>query len=147
MSSPAPWQLREPVETQVLDASEGRRSLSSFLISGMLMSFLGAILPAWRYHLRADFKEVGYYFLSLNLGFLLSVAAAHVLLPRRGVRVGLGCLVTALLVPGTYYVYPVPSILILFAILPGFFAANYAKAKITPQPFLQQVPLAQLLRD
>jgi hypothetical protein len=74
------------VETQVLDASEGRRSLSAFLISGMLMSFLGAILPAWRYHLRADFKEVGYYFLSLNLGFLLSVAAAHVLLPRRGVK-------------------------------------------------------------
>jgi len=73
MSSPATWQLREPVETQVLDASEGRRSLSSFLISGMLMSFLGAILPAWRYHLKADFKEVGYYFLSLNLGFLLSV--------------------------------------------------------------------------
>ena len=46
------------------------------------MSFLGAILPAWRYHLSADFKEVGYYFLSLNLGFLFSVAAAHVLLPR-----------------------------------------------------------------
>ena len=40
----------------------------------MLMSFLGAILPAWGYHLKADFKEVGYYFLSLNLGFLLSVA-------------------------------------------------------------------------
>jgi FHS family glucose/mannose:H+ symporter-like MFS transporter len=216
MSSPAPWRVAEPAETQVLDASEGRRSLSAFLISGMLMSFLGAILPAWRYHLRANFIEVGYYFLSLNLGFLLSVAAAHVLLPRRGVKFvlilanamacagflylaltsppvaaiwrllgllwlgisagllnagvfhaispqyrhdraattnlagvtfGLGCLLTALLVAGTYYVYTVPSILILFAILPGFFAANYVKAKPTPRPALQQIPLAQLFRD
>jgi FHS family glucose/mannose:H+ symporter-like MFS transporter len=216
MSSPAPWRVAEPLETQVLDASEGRRSLSAFLISGMLMSFLGAILPAWRYHLRANFIEVGYYFLSLNLGFLLSVAAAHVLLPRRGVKFvlilansmacagflylaltsppvaaiwrllgllwigisagllnagvfhaispqyrhdraattnlagvmfGLGCLLTALLVAGTYYVYTVPSILILFAILPGFFAANYVKAKPTPRPALQPIPLQQLLRD
>jgi FHS family glucose/mannose:H+ symporter-like MFS transporter len=216
MSSPAPWRVAEPLETQVLDASEGRRSLSAFLISGMLMSFLGAILPAWRYHLRANFIEVGYYFLSLNLGFLLSVAAAHVLLPRRGVKFvlilansmacagflylaltsppvaaiwrllgllwigisagllnagvfhaispqyrhdraattnlagvmfGLGCLLTALLVAGTYYVYTVPSILILFAILPGFFAANYVKARPTPSPALQPIPLQQLLRD
>ncbi len=87
MSSPAPWRVEEPAETLALDASEGRRSLSAFLISGMLMAFLGAILPAWRYHLKADFKEVGYYFLSLNLGFLLSVPAAHVLLPRKGAEV------------------------------------------------------------
>jgi FHS family glucose/mannose:H+ symporter-like MFS transporter len=228
MSSPAPWRIETPVETLALDASEGRRSLSAFLISGMLMAFLGAILPAWRYHLKADFKEVGYYFLSLNLGFLLSVAAAHVLLPRRGVKFvlmvanamacagflylalmsppapaiwrllgvlwigvsagllnagvfhaispqyrhdraatmnlagvmfGLGCLLTALLVAGTYYVYTVPSILIMFAVLPGFYAANYAKvslgakarlaakAKIVPQPVPQSVPLSQLLRD
>ncbi len=216
MSSTAPWRIEEPVETLALDASEGRRSLTAFLISGILMSFLGAILPAWRYHLSADFKEVGYYFLSLNLGFLLSVAAAHALLPRKGVKFvlivanamactgflflaltsppisatwrlfgvlwigvsagllnagvfqaispqyrhdraatmnlagvmfGLGCLLTSLLVAGTYFVYTVPSILMLFAILPGFFAVNYAKAKITPRPMLQQVPLAQLLRD
>ena len=216
MPSPAPWRIEQPVETLALDASEGRRSLSAFLISGMLMAFLGAILPAWRYHLKADFKEVGYYFLSLNLGFLLSVPAAHLLLPRKGakfvlmvanaiacggflylaltsppvaaiwrllgvlwigisagllnagvfhaispqyrldraatmnlagVMFGLGCLLTALLVAGTYFVYTVPSILILFAILPGFYAANYAKAKIAPQPVVEQVPLAQLLRD
>src|SRR5258708_6099348 len=86
MSSPAPWRIEEPVQAQTLDASEGRRSLSAFLVSGMLLAFLGAILPAWRYHLHEDFREVGYYFLSLNLGFLLSVGAAHVLLPRKGVR-------------------------------------------------------------
>ena len=50
------------------------------------MSFLGAILPAWGYHLKADFREVGYYFLCLNLGFLLSVGLADRLLSRKGVK-------------------------------------------------------------
>ena len=50
------------------------------------MSFLGAILPAWGYHLRPSFTEVGDYFLVLALGLLLSVGASHVLLPRRGLK-------------------------------------------------------------
>ena len=216
MSSPAPWRLREPVEAQALDASEGRRSLFAFLISGMLMSFLGAILPAWRYHLSADFKEVGYYFLSLNLGFLFLWPPRMCCCPGRGVKFvlivanamacagfiylaltsppvpaiwrlfgvlwigvsagllnagvfqaispqyrhdraatmnlagvmfGLGCLLTSLLVAGTYYVYTVPSILILFAIFPAFSRRIMRKPKFRPQPMLQQVPLSQLLRD
>jgi hypothetical protein len=44
------------------------RSLAAFLVSGILMSFLGAILPAWGYHLRSGFKEVGAYFLELGSG-------------------------------------------------------------------------------
>ena len=180
------------------------------------MSFLGAILPAWRYHLRANFIEVGYYFLSLNLGFLLSVAAAHVLLPRRGVKFvlilansmacagflylaltsppvaaiwrllgllwigisagllnagvfhaispqyrhdraattnlagvtfGLGCLLTALLVAGTYYVYTVPSILILFAALPGLYAVVCYRGHFSRHPNFQSLPLVQVWRD
>jgi len=206
----------EAVEAHTLDASEGRRSMGAFLVSGMLVSFLGAILPAWRYHLRDDFREVGYYFLSLNLGFLLSAGAAHFLLPRKGVKFvlilasgvacggflclalssppvsaiwrlpavlgigvsagllnaglfqaisplyrhdraatlnvagamfGLGCLITALLVAGTYFVYTVPSILILFALLPGFYAGIWAKAKISPYPTMHQLPISQVLRD
>src|SRR5579864_3128260 len=216
MAGPAPWQLEERADGQILNASEGRRSLSGFLISGMLMSFLGAILPAWGYHLKADFKEVGYYFLSLSFGFLLSVGFASLLLQRRGVKFtlvlanalacgaflylaagaapvpavwrffgllwigvsagllngaifhaisplyqhdraatvnlagvmfGLGCLLTAVLVAGTYYVYTVPSILVLFAILPGFYAGIYAKAKLARRPAFEKVPLSQLLRD
>ena len=157
------------------------------------MSFLGAILPAWGYHLRPTFTEVGDYFLSLAFGLLLSVVAAHFLLPRRGLKFvlvlanllacggflflalssppappawrlggvlcigfstgllnaavfhaispiyqidraatvnfagllfGSGSLLTALLVAGTYYVYTVPSILILFAALPGPFCTS-----------------------
>ena len=180
------------------------------------MSFLGAILPAWGYHLRADFKEVGYYFLSLNLGFLLSIGFANTLLPRKGVKFtlvlanalacgaflylaagtaqapaiwrffgmlwigvsagllnggifqaisplyqhdraatvnlagvmfGMGCMLTAALMAGTYYVYTVPSILVLFAVLPGFYAGIYAKAKFDRVRVAHPLPLSQLLRD
>ena len=216
MSGFAPWQLEERVEAHTLDASEGRRSLAAFLVSGMLMAFLGAILPTWRYHLRADFREVGYYFFSLNLGFLLSVAGAQTLLPRKGIKFvlivanaiacvgflflalasppipaiwrllgvlwigigagllnagvfhaisplyqhdpaatvnlagmmfGLGCVLTALLVAGTYFVYTVPSILFLFALVPGFFAGIYAKSKIERTVALHHLPTSQVLRD
>src|SRR5260370_29891228 len=217
MSSPAPRQIVDPLEAHTLDATQGRRSMGAFLVSGMLVSFLGAILPAWRYHLWADFREVGSYFLSLNLGFLLSAGAAHFLMPRKGVKFmlvlasgvacagflclalcsslpisaiwrlpavlaigvsagflnaglfqtisplyrhdraatlnvagamfGLGCLITALLVAGTYFVYNVPSILILFALLPGFYAGIWAKAKIPQDPVMHQLPITQVMRD
>jgi FHS family glucose/mannose:H+ symporter-like MFS transporter len=179
------------------------------------MSFLGAILPAWGYHLRANFFEVGDYFLSLNLGFLASAVASHFLLWKSGTKsklvfanalacggflflarfsppmpalwrfvgllwigasagllhagmfqavsplyqrdravttnlagiaFGLGCLVTALLVWGTYYAYTVPSILILLAILPGFFAGFSAKAKFPPAPEARSVPVSDVWR-
>jgi MFS transporter, FHS family, glucose/mannose:H+ symporter len=214
MSSPAPLQL-DPGGGS-LDPSQGRRSLAAFLISGILLSFLGAILPAWRYHLRGSFTEVGDYFFSMGLGLLLSVPAAQFLWPRKGVKFililasalscgaflflalssppapvawrmagvlaigigtgllhagvfhaisplyqqgraatinlagvlfGLGCLLTALLVAGTYYVYTVPSILILLALAPGFYAGICAKSKLPTGPQVPAVPLAQVWRD
>src|SRR6202030_4701650 len=48
---------------------------------------------------------------------------------------------------GTYYVYTVPSILVLFAVLPGFFAGIYAKAKLGHGLVVHQMPLAQILHD
>src|ERR1700722_20348931 len=192
------------------------RSMAAFLVSGILMSFLGAILPAWGYHLRPSFVEVGDYFLSLAFGLLLSVVAAHFLLPRRGLKFilvlasllacggflflalssppasaswrlwgvlcigfstgllnagvfhaispiyqidraatvnfagllfGSGSLLTALLVAGTYYVYTVPSILILFAALPGLYAVVCYKGNFSSLPAVQTLPLAQVLRD
>jgi fucose permease len=180
------------------------------------MSFLGAILPAWRYHLESSFTEVGNYFLSLNLGFLLSAGAAHFLLSGKsaklilvlanalacagflflafssppapaawrlagvlwigvsagllntgmfqaisplyqrdrgatmnlaGVLFGLGCALTALLVSGTYYVYTVPSILILLALLPGFSAGLYAKSNLPRTPVVPVFALSQVWRD
>ena len=60
------------------------RALSGFSLSGLLFSFLGAILPAWRHHLTQDYVTVGNYFLAMNLGIgaalVVAVTAAGVLL-------------------------------------------------------------------
>lgn len=68
------------------------RGLAGFFITGLLFSFLGAILPAWRHHLTEDFVAVGNYFLSMNLGILAGLALSRVL-PRRRlhVRMSGGC--------------------------------------------------------
>jgi fucose permease len=214
MSSVAQLQLDPDGEKSA--ARDAWRSMAAFLVSGMLMSFLGAILPAWGYHLRPSFIEVGDYFLSLAFGLLLSVGAAHFLLPRRGLKFvlvlanllacgaflflalssppapavwrlwgvlclgfstgllnaavfhaispiyqidraatvnfagllfGSGSLLTALLVAGTYYVYNVPSILVLFAALPSLYAVVCYKGNFFRQPTVQSLPLAQVLRD
>jgi FHS family glucose/mannose:H+ symporter-like MFS transporter len=180
------------------------------------MSFLGAILPAWGYHLRPAFAEAGGYFLSLALGLLLSVGAAHLLLAKRGLKFllilastlacgsflflafssppapaawrlvgvlgigfsagllnagvfhaispiyqhdraatvnlagllfGLGSLITALLVAGTYFVYTVPSILILFAVVPGLYAIVCTNAGLPEHAAVHPLPVVQVLRD
>jgi MFS transporter, FHS family, glucose/mannose:H+ symporter len=195
---------------------EGRSALSGFVLSGLLLSFLGSILPSWGYHVTTDFRTVGDYFLCVNLGLLLSVRAAQALTPRFGLRnvlltacglaataflwlayspppapdwwrflgllllglaagllnsavflaitplyehdraatvnlsgtlFGTGCLVTALLVAGTYYVYTVPAILILFAVIAGFFAVMFSRAKFSAISPPAQLPLRDVLRD
>jgi len=55
------------------------------LIYGLLFGFLGAILPAWRYHLSSDFSTVGNYFLSMSLGVVISMEAAGRVLLKRGI--------------------------------------------------------------
>ncbi len=181
-----------------------------------MLSFLGAILPAWGYHLRRAFAEAGGYFLSLALGLLLSVGASHFVLAKRGLKFllivasalacgsflflafssppapaawrlvgvlgigfsagllnagvfhaispiyqrdraatvnlagllfGLGSLITALLVAGTYFVYTVPSILILFAAVPGLYAIACTNAGLPGHAAVQTLPVAQVLRD
>lgn len=53
-----------------------------------------------------------------------------------GALLGGGCLAMALLVSGTFYVYTVPSILIMVAAIPGLFAAAYAGMRYPIQPCL-----------
>ena len=181
-------------QDRTLDAGRNRRLLSGFFLAGMLMSFLGPILPAWGYHLRSDFSSAGIYFLSMALGILAAVAVARRLISQRGISLvlqiaaGLACaallylalvcpplsswwrisgvflvggstglllstlfsaitpiyrhdpaatvniagvlfvlgsLAMALLVAGTFYVYTVPSILFLTALIPALFAVMY----------------------
>ncbi len=198
------------------EAASGH-ALAGLFISGLLMSFLGAVLPAWGFHLRDDLYTAGNLFLALNAGILAGVALATRKLRRRSVRFtlamgnvaacasllllsyastplastawryagvgglglaagmlntaifraisplykrdaaatvnlagaifGLGCVTTALLVAGTYYVYTVPSILILFAAIPGLLAIHYSRVEFAPVEEREERPLGTVLDE
>jgi MFS family permease len=70
-----------------------RKALAGFFICGLLFSFLGAILPAWGYHLYSDYGTIGWYFLSLAFGILASAWVTPAILNRRGIATALaaGC--------------------------------------------------------
>jgi FHS family glucose/mannose:H+ symporter-like MFS transporter len=200
----------------VLDAATGRRALAGFFLSGVLFSFLGAILPAWGYHLRSDYITIGEFFLALNCGIVCSIRVSQILLPRKGTSfvltlasavaclallylsfvsgsvpawerllglllVGfstgllntavfhaitplyqhdpaatvnlagalfsLGCLLTAILVAGTFYVYNVQSILILLATLPALFAVGYSRTRFAAARKLKFPSLREAVQD
>ena len=64
-----------------------RRALAGFFVSGILLGFLGAILPSWGHHLQPDYWMVGLYFVALILGVLASVRVARPLMEK----LSLGC--------------------------------------------------------
>ncbi len=67
-----------------LDARTARAAFSGFFLAGLLMSLLGAILPAWGYTLRSDFSRAGFHFLAMAAGILLAVTLSNRIVPRKG---------------------------------------------------------------
>jgi FHS family glucose/mannose:H+ symporter-like MFS transporter len=67
-----------------LASSAPRRALAGFFVSGVLLAFLGAILPAWQHHLTSDYSVVGFYFAGLIAGLLFAIWASPKLLERKG---------------------------------------------------------------
>jgi fucose permease len=199
-----------------MQTSLAGRGMSAVIVSGMLLAFLGAILPAWRYHIELNFLLIGSYFLCQNLGMLLAPLAGLPLLRSRGIgftltlgcglagaallllaafsppahfgwrmgglfilgcsagllnisafhsitpayelhpaatlnlagaMFGFGCLICALFLAGTFFVYTVPSVLILMAMVPIFAAVHYARAKLPPDPVVHQPLLKETLKD
>jgi MFS transporter, FHS family, glucose/mannose:H+ symporter len=86
MAGFAASELKQHPSSGTLVDCSGHCGLPGFALSGVLLSFLAAILPAWGYQVKADFVEVGEYFLTLYAGFLLSLPIATALLARKGVR-------------------------------------------------------------
>ena len=76
--------MQTGLPTTSLHASASRRALAGFFVSGLLLSFLGAILPAWGYHLRPHFVTVGLYFLCVNIGLVIAVRVSRWALQRHG---------------------------------------------------------------
>ena len=70
------------LELEILTTAGGRKALSGFFLSGVLLSFLGAILPAWGFYVHSNFRQAGLYFLMLNLGLVLSLRVVRLVLYR-----------------------------------------------------------------
>ncbi|MFN7648736.1 MAG: MFS transporter [Acidobacteriota bacterium] len=81
---PSPPSTADPTPT--LHAASGRRALSGFFLSGLLLSLLGAFLPSWGYHLHSDYLTIGFYFLFLNCGIYAAFYGTPWLLRRQGIR-------------------------------------------------------------
>ena len=61
----------------LIETSSSRKALGGFFLSGLLLAFPGAILPAWGYYVRPHYVTIGNYFLILNLGLLASVLVSR----------------------------------------------------------------------
>lgn len=119
-----------------------RRALSGFLLSGMLLSFLGAILPAWQAHLTLDFTIVGKYFLGFGLGVVFGVRLARLVVAAKGYT---AALVSACVIAGVAFAFlifvppPFPSLWRLS----GLFLIGLAAAQLNMGLFHAVLPLYQ----
>jgi hypothetical protein len=101
------------------------KALSGLLISGLLFGFLGAILPAWGYHLTSDFGTVGNYFLSLSVGVIVATEAASRLLLKGGIAFLMSA-ACALACAALVYLAFVPATAAAFWRMMGLFAIGLA---------------------
>jgi MFS transporter, FHS family, glucose/mannose:H+ symporter len=63
---------------------------SGFVLTGVVNTFLGPILPALAAHWHLSDSQSGYFFAAQFLGSILGVAISSFLLPRRGYRFSIG---------------------------------------------------------
>jgi FHS family glucose/mannose:H+ symporter-like MFS transporter len=73
------------LEQGSLATAGARKALTGFFVSGLLLAFLGAILPSWGHHLSSDYSTIGWYFVGMIVGILSSVWVSPLLLERKGV--------------------------------------------------------------
>ncbi len=88
----------------------------------------------------------------LNLGLFYAISqqytrGAAATINRGGIWYGLGCLTATLLVAGTFYVYTVPTILLVMAIVPAIFAVLFARASFRTPALGMHPDLRQAFKD
>jgi fucose permease len=67
------------------------KALGGFFITGLVLAFLGAILPSWGHAIRADYELVGTYFFCSSIGIVASVGLGSALVARLGIGRSLVC--------------------------------------------------------
>ncbi len=138
--------LRKKRGIRVVLLAGGGLSCAAFL-------WLALTLPPVHWGWRA----AGMALIGVGAG-LLSSAAFHCIAPSylhnpaaavnlAGAMFGLGCLLMAMLIAGTFYVYTVASILILVALIPGFLTAHYWRSDFQAVAVPSEPPLRQAWRD
>ncbi|MBI4889722.1 MAG: MFS transporter [Acidobacteria bacterium] len=115
----------------------------------LLAVFSPPASPFWR---MAGLFLVGIGAGLVNVGGFHAISPAYELhraatLNLSGVLFGLGCLLSSLFLAGTFFVYTVPSLLILMAVVPAFAAVSYARAKMPQDPAVHQPTWNEALRD
>jgi FHS family glucose/mannose:H+ symporter-like MFS transporter len=78
-------------EQGTLASAGARKALTGFFVSGLLLAFLGAILPSWGHHLSSEYSTIGWYFVGLIAGLAASVWVSQPLLERKGAGWTLAC--------------------------------------------------------
>lgn len=126
-------------ERPLIPRSVVRRLLGGFLLSGMLLSFLGAILPAWQAHLSLDFTAVGKYFLCFGLGVVFGIRPARLLVSWKGYTASLilACALASASFAGLIFVPP-PSPAVLR--LTGLFFIGFSAAMLNTGLFHAAAP-------
>lgn len=134
-----------------------RIGIGRLMVSGSTLASAAFGLLALEPNPVAIFRGLGLFLLGFSAG-LLHAALFHAISPLfnhdraatttlAGSLYGLGCFLTAILVAGTYYVYSVTWILILFAAIPALFAVVLARGHFPREVALPQVPLRHVLDD
>jgi fucose permease len=135
------------------------KGLSFLLVFGCALScvslaYLALVSPP----LSAWWRVVGLVSLGIGAG-LLNMALFYAIsrdyhansadtVNLGGVWYGMGCLAATLLVAGSFYVYSVPTILIFMAVVPGVYAAMYARdPHVAQQPEGAHPTLRQAFQD
>jgi fucose permease len=114
------------------------------------LAFVGPPAPA-------AYRLAGWFVIGLSAG-LLNTALFDTIRPLfkqdpagtvnlGGVYFGLGCLLSALLLAGTFYLYSVATILILAALIPGVYGVTYRiRYRADPQ-LVTQLPASSVFKD
>ena len=86
------------IDAGTLGATGARKALAGFFVSGILLAFLGAILPSWGHHVSSEYSTIACYFIGLIAGLMGSVWISPPLLARRGIgwTLSLACGLSAL---------------------------------------------------
>jgi FHS family glucose/mannose:H+ symporter-like MFS transporter len=85
VSSPETALMEHGAEQGTLGTAGSRKALAGFFVSGILLAFLGAILPSWGHHVTSEYSTIASYFVGMIVGVMGSVWVSPPLLEKRGI--------------------------------------------------------------